>query len=99
LPTHVCMDLEKGKISLDDILRGNEQDMIAYAVGSSFSEQLYKFVQHIPFLETKITTKTLTRSILEIHLTIYPQFVWNNRWNGKSEPFWVIISNGEEIFT
>ena len=73
--------------------------MIAYAVGGTFVNELYKFIRYLPYLRLEVTTKTLTRSILEIHLTIYPQFEWNSRWNGKAEPFWVIISNGQEIFS
>ena len=60
---------------------------------------MYKFVKFIPQLEVKITTKTITRSILEIHIVLFPNFVWNKKWNGKSEPFWILVSNGEEIFT
>ena len=26
-----------------------------------------------------------------------PEFEWNDRWNGKSEPFWIMIDNEFEI--
>ena len=99
LHSHIVRDLETAKIDVDDIISGREKDMIAYAIGSAFVNDLYKFVRYLPYLSLEVTTKTLTRSILEIHLTIYPQFEWNSKWSGKSEPFWVIISNGQEIFS
>lgn len=99
MPFHIPQDLEKDKITLDAIMKGEEREFIEYSIGSSFSDLLYNYIRHLPNLQLEVTTKTLTRSILEIHLTIYPHFVWSPRWNGKSEPFWVIISNGDEIYS
>ena len=99
MPTSIANDLEKARITLDQIYRQEDDDLIEYSIGASYMRILHNFVQHIPQLEIKIETKTLTRSILEIHLTIFPKFVWSKKWNGRSEPFWIIISNGEEIFT
>jgi len=99
MPASIAQDLEKAQVTLDQIFKGEDDDLIEYVVGTSYAGLISRFAQHIPQLEIKIETKTLTRSILEIHLTIYPKFVWSKKWNGKSEPFWILISNGEEIFT
>ena len=99
MPGSIPADLENYKITLDQIFKGEDDDIIAHACGASYATLIPRFVQHIPQLEIQITTKTLTRSILEIHLTIYPKFMFSKKWNGKSEPFWIIISNGDEIFT
>jgi activating signal cointegrator complex subunit 3 len=99
MPTSIALDLEKARISLDQIFSGQDDDLIEYSVGPSYANMISRFVQHIPQLQIKIETKTLTRSILEIHLTLYPKFSWNKKWNGRSEPFWILISNGDEIFT
>ena len=32
-----------------------------------------------------------------IHLSITPKFEWNDRWNGKNEPFWIMVDNDSEI--
>lgn len=32
-----------------------------------------------------------------MHLEIQPDFTWNDRWNGKQEPFWIIIDNEQDI--
>ena len=39
----------------------------------------------------------ITRAILKVSLTITPNFDWSDRWNGKSEPFWIIVDNDSEI--
>jgi hypothetical protein len=32
-----------------------------------------------------------------VQLTINADFCWNDRWNGHSEPFWIIVDNDSEI--
>ena len=32
-----------------------------------------------------------------MQLTITAQFNWSDRWNGKSEPFWIIVDNDHEV--
>lgn len=32
-----------------------------------------------------------------MQLTISAQFNWMDRWNGKSEPFWIIVDNETEV--
>ena len=39
----------------------------------------------------------ITRAILKVNLNITPNFEWNDRWSGKSEPFWIIVDNDSEI--
>lgn len=99
MPGSIASDLERYRVTLDQIYKREDDDLILEAVGAAYATLIPKFVQHIPQLDVQVVTKTLTRSILEIHLTIYPKFVWSKKWNGKSEPFWILISNGEEIFT
>lgn len=44
-----------------------------------------------------MTSRPLTRSILEIKLVIFPTFEWSDRWNGNQESFWIFVSNEGEI--
>ncbi|EEP77956.1 potential translation-regulating helicase [Uncinocarpus reesii 1704] len=37
----------------------------------------------------------LNRDVLRIRLYLYPDFVWNVRHHGTSEPFWVWVENSE----
>ena len=45
----------------------------------------------------KIETKPLTRTILNITVTLTPNFLWSKKFSNQSEPFWVIVDNEKEI--
>ena len=51
----------------------------------------------IPKFQMEVEAKPLTRTILNITITLTPKFHWNKKWNGNSEPFWVIVDNRKEI--
>ncbi|KAF9586602.1 activating signal cointegrator 1 complex subunit [Lunasporangiospora selenospora] len=58
-----------------------------------------KCVDQFPslFLETQVAP--ITRNVLRVILTITPDFVWNDRIHGFSEPWWIWVedSNNTEI--
>jgi hypothetical protein len=59
--------------------------------------ELNKFARILPHIDIDVQMQPITRSILKISLTIYAEWNWNDRWNGRSEPFWIVIDNGSEI--
>ena len=71
--------------------------MVGRFVGPNGIDELRKFVSYIPKLELDVQVMPITRAILKVTLIITPNFEWNDRWNGKNEPFWIIVDNEEEI--
>ena len=80
-----------------DDLYDKKLDEAQRYIGPAYQDEMYKFVSYVPCLETEITTQPITRTILQIKMTITAQFNWNDRWNGKSEPFWIIVDNDQEV--
>ncbi len=59
--------------------------------------EIKDFIKHIPRFNIVVEAKPLTRTILNITLTLEPKFRWSKKWNGLSENFWVIVDNKKEI--
>ena len=59
--------------------------------------EIKELIKHIPRFNIIVETKPLTRTILNITLTLEPKFKWSKKWNGLSENFWVIVNNKKEI--
>ncbi len=59
--------------------------------------EMKKFADYLPNFDYTVIAKPITRTILNITITLNPKFTWKKRWNKFSEPFWVIVNNGSEI--
>jgi hypothetical protein len=59
--------------------------------------EIKELIKHIPRFIITVEAKPLTRTILNITLTLEPKFKWSKKWNGLSENFWIIVDNKKEI--
>jgi hypothetical protein len=41
--------------------------------------------------------KPIAQTILKIDLSIIPIFRFSSKWHSKSEIFWILFDNGEEL--
>ncbi len=83
-------------LDMEKLYYGEIED-VRRALGPLGIDELWKFLGYIPRLELEVNILPITRAILKVQLTIKPNFTWNDRWNGKSEPFWIIVDNDSEI--
>ena len=88
--------MREANLDMERLYNGETED-VSRALGPMGVDELYKFLSYVPRLELDVTILPLTRAILKVHLTIKPNFTWNDRWNGKSEPFWIFVDNESEI--
>jgi len=84
------------KISMDDIYEHKLEEAGKY-ISPAHQDDLYKFASYLPYMDLQIECQPITRTILKVQLTLNAEFVWNDRWNGKQEPFWIMIDNDSEI--
>ena len=83
-------------MSMDQLYAGETEEVQRY-LGPHGMDELRKYLSYVPRLDLSIQVMPITRAILKIQLTITPEFDWNDRWNGKNEPFWIIVDNETEI--
>ena len=88
--------MKNARLDMERLYNGEIED-VNRALGPLGVDELYKFLGYVPRLELEVTLLPLTRAILKVHLSIKPNFTWNDRWNGKSEPFWIFVDNESEI--
>lgn len=62
-------------------------------------QTISKCVDQFPVLQMDAQVAPITRNVLRVALTITPDFVWNDRIHGFSEPWWIWVedSNNTEI--
>lgn len=97
LPVPVLKKLdEKGASTSIQALK----DMDAAEIGSlvhnhGAGSKIAKILDNFPTLSVECEIAPLNRDVLRIHLTINPDFRWNDRHNGTSEPYYIWVENSE----
>ena len=99
LNTNICNKLDNlGKTEINDILK-EDKFILSKELNISIQNalELIKYARKIPQFYMKIETKPLTRTILNITITLTPKFLWSKKFSHQSEPFWIIVNNEKEI--
>uniref|UniRef100_A0A0N5AID2 U5 small nuclear ribonucleoprotein helicase n=1 Tax=Syphacia muris TaxID=451379 RepID=A0A0N5AID2_9BILA len=69
------------------------------ALISCDGEKLYKAVHSLPFFYVEASVKPVTSTIIQITVTVTPDFTWNDRFlGGMLQAFWIFVENLNENF-
>lgn len=60
-------------------------------------EELRKFCEWIPYVDVDYSIKPIAQTILKIDLNITPNWRFNPKWHMKSEVFWVLFDDQQEL--
>jgi activating signal cointegrator complex subunit 3 len=99
LKSDICRKIDaKGYQDIKKIMTSPPKDVtLDLNISMSILNDIKGFVKHRPRFKIEVETKPITRTILNITLTLEPIFKWSKRWNGLSEVFWVLVDNKKEI--
>ncbi|KAK2781439.1 hypothetical protein FQN52_001631 [Onygenales sp. PD_12] len=97
LPQPVLRNLdEKFPASSIESLRDMEPAEIGQLVHNTrMGNTLSKLLDNFPTLSVEAEIAPLNRDVLRIRLYLYPEFRWNDRHHGTSEPYWIWVENSE----
>jgi len=56
---------------------------------------VHQYVHQFPKLKLRACVLPLTRSVLEVDLTITPDFQWDQTYHGCVESFWIIVEDND----
>ena len=56
-------------------------------------KMIHKYIHLLPKLELQTHIQPITRQMLKVELTITPDFKWDPKVHGQSEPFWIVVED------
>ncbi|KLJ12359.1 hypothetical protein EMPG_09524 [Blastomyces silverae] len=97
LPQPILKNLdEKFPASSIESLRDMEPAEIGQLVHNHrMGNTISKLLDNFPTLSVEAEIAPLNRDVLRIRLYLYPEFRWNDRHHGTSEPYWIWVENSE----
>lgn len=86
--------LEKKNYQLDE-LRVMKPEKLADLLRCKTHQasSIHRILSHLPKLKIEANVKPITESSLKIELIILPEFEWNDKYNGYSERFWLLVQD------
>jgi hypothetical protein len=95
----ICKRIDaKGYTEISSLMTENPKTVaFDLSIKVDVLNKIKDLIKHIPRFNIIVEAKPLTRTILNITLTLEPKFRWSKKWNGLSENFWIIVDNKKEI--
>uniref|UniRef100_A0A1I7YF66 U5 small nuclear ribonucleoprotein 200 kDa helicase n=1 Tax=Steinernema glaseri TaxID=37863 RepID=A0A1I7YF66_9BILA len=93
IPAEVVKSIDKKNLPFERLYDLNETQLGELIRLPKMGKPLHKFIRQIPKLELRSLVQPITRSTLCLELTIIPDFVWNTKYHGTSEGFWIFVED------
>jgi activating signal cointegrator complex subunit 3 len=95
VPADWCYRLEQKNLSLEHLWDMDHKEISALIRQNNSGLLIKQFVGQFPWLEIKVETQPITRTILRVTLRIKATFSWSDRVSGTVEPFWIWVEDNE----
>lgn len=106
LSLEILRKLEDKDARLDHLYEMEENEigaLIRYFPGGKMIKQC---LASFPFIHLSANISPITRTVLQVELIIFPEFVWKDRLHGAAERWWILVEDSEnehiyhsELFT
>ncbi|KAL1219764.1 DExH-box ATP-dependent RNA helicase DExH12 [Cardamine amara subsp. amara] len=99
IPNEILMKLEKKDLVWERYYDLSSQELGELIRSPKMGRPLHKYIHQFPKLSLKAQVQPITRTVLQVELTVTPDFLWDDKVHKFVEPFWIIVedNDGEKI--
>ncbi len=85
--------LESKNFTLDKLRELDSKEIGHLVHHVRAGSNIKKAAHEVPLIDMDATIQPITRTVLRVRLTVTPNFRWNDRIHGGSEPFWIWVED------
>lgn len=96
LPEHVLKNIRAKNpdiASLRDLSAPELGDLVH---NGSVGKTLYRLLGRFPYMEIDAEIFPITSNVVRMHVVLEPDFVWDDRYHGNVQFFWVTVEQSED---
>ncbi|KAG0171135.1 hypothetical protein DFQ28_003899 [Apophysomyces sp. BC1034] len=99
LPTDIMHKLESRthEVSIEEMRDMEPAELGELVHHKRMGMTIAKCVDQFPMLLLDVRIAPITRNVLNVELSITPDFVWNDRVHGTVEPWWIWAEDSENV--
>lgn len=87
--------IQAAKLTVDKMRDMSAGDIGAMVRHVRMGSKIKSAVDEFPAIKLHATVQPITRTVLRVSLVIEPDFKWNARTHGRSEPWWIWVEDPE----
>lgn len=97
LPEHVLRNLRNKNPSMDQLREMESSELGDLAHNSKIGLTLYKLIGRFPYLEIDAEVFPITSNVLRVHVTLNADFVWDEKFHGNAQFFWITTEESDSL--
>ncbi|CAA7057085.1 unnamed protein product [Microthlaspi erraticum] len=99
IPIEILVRLEKKDLVWERYYDLSSQELGELIRNPKMGRPFHKIIHQFPKLNLAAHVQPISRSILQVELTVTPDFQWDDKVHNYAEPFWIIVedNDGEKI--
>ena len=95
IPQEVITSLEKKDIAWDRFYDMSPHEIGECARNPRLGKALHALVHQFPRLELSASVQPVSRSLLNMHVTVQADFAWEEEVHGTVQRFWLLVEDSE----
>lgn len=95
LPRPIIDKLDARECSIESLRDMSPSEIGQLVHNQGYGPRIANLLDNFPTINIEAEIAPLNRDVLRIKLYISPDFRWNDRYHGTSEPYWIWVENSE----
>lgn len=95
LPEHVLKNIRAKNPPMDILKDMDAGELGGLVHNNKAGGTLYKLISRFPCLEIESEIFPITTNVMRIHINLEPDFMWDERYHGNSQMFWITVEESD----
>ncbi|ONH65607.1 Antiviral helicase SLH1 [Cyberlindnera fabianii] len=91
LPLQIMRQIEAKNPSMEDLRQLESRELGDLVHNTKMGSSLYKLIGRFPTIWIDAEIFPITKNVMRVHVTLEPDFVWDERNHGNAQFFWVLV--------
>lgn len=96
LNEHVLKNLRQKGPSIQQLRDLDSTELGDLVHNAGAGKLLAKLIDRFPYVEVDAEVFPITNNVVRMHVTLEPDFVWDDRYHGLAQYFWVLVEESDD---